>query len=115
MRAKPLVRKTGEPTERPPRDEEAIADWHRKNDAEVKKLRLRLSGSECQTLDPLPPVRAVPATPVILEIQSLFGTGGYKNPTPGFDLNTFSWGREVCGSNTWLSGYNPAYEWMPIL
>jgi hypothetical protein len=52
-------------------------------------------------------------TQVILEIQSLSGSVGYKNPD--FDTSSRDWAKAVCRGGTWLSGYNPAYEWMPIL
>lgn len=48
-----------------------------------------------------------------LEILSLFGAGGYRNPT--FDTSSPDWAKNVCGGGTWLSGYNPVYEWMPVL
>jgi hypothetical protein len=52
-------------------------------------------------------------TPTILEIQALFGPGGYRNPA--FDTSSRDWAVKVCGGNTWLKGYNPRYEWTPVL
>ncbi|MGH9970791.1 MAG: LecA/PA-IL family lectin [Pyrinomonadaceae bacterium] len=70
--------------------------------------------------DPRTPAQPCPvrpreprSAPVILEIQSLSGTVGYKNPD--FDTSSHAWSKTICGAATWLSGYNPRYEWTPIL
>jgi hypothetical protein len=48
-----------------------------------------------------------------MEIQSLFGSPGYRNPD--FDTSSREWAKTICRGDTWLSGYNPAFEWMPVL
>src|SRR6185436_17592460 len=50
----PIKRKNPaeDPDPIPERDEEAIADWHRRNDAEVRELRAHLLSPDCRTENP---------------------------------------------------------------